>query len=235
MRTLVYADDGEARRFRRFTNAVADPSGSLVRRSSLEDVSYILTGRTLVDRNDDDDAWPGAGCVLACHHLSAIRSATCWGPCCSRCCTCSGLGVGGSARSSIGLLSLRGRARWCVVRCIHLARPDGDDHGVGRRDRSMWPILGSFLWDRAYHGISAAPLGSGDISAVRTVNGWPFGCTVTSAAVAAVLVLFPGAQAGVGSGGCRVSADRCCLCNAADGVRGDEGNLTESFPRCNGS
>jgi lipooligosaccharide transport system permease protein len=55
---------------------------------------------------------------------------------------------------------------------------------------SLWPILGGFIWSRAYFGISATPLGARDIVGGHAI--WmAVRCAVTSAAVAAVLVLFP--------------------------------------------
>ena len=58
---------------------------------------------------------------------------------------------------------------------------------------SLWPILGNFMWNRAYHGISATPLGPADIVGGHAL--WmALRCTVTSAAVAVVLVLFPDAR-----------------------------------------
>lgn len=58
---------------------------------------------------------------------------------------------------------------------------------------SMWPVLGGFLWNRGYFGISATPLGPADIVGGHAL--WmAIRCTVTSVAVAAVLVLFPDAR-----------------------------------------
>ena len=58
---------------------------------------------------------------------------------------------------------------------------------------SMWPIMGGFVWNRAYHGISATPLGPADIVGGHAL--WMFTrCVVTSAAVAVVLVCFPEAR-----------------------------------------
>lgn len=58
---------------------------------------------------------------------------------------------------------------------------------------SLWPILGGFIWSRAYFGISATPLGARDIVGGHAI--WmAVRCAVTSAAVAAVLVLFPDAR-----------------------------------------
>ena len=55
---------------------------------------------------------------------------------------------------------------------------------------SLWPILGGFIWSRGYFGISATPLGVRDIVGGHAI--WmAVRCAVTSAAVAAVLVLFP--------------------------------------------
>jgi lipooligosaccharide transport system permease protein len=58
---------------------------------------------------------------------------------------------------------------------------------------SLWPIMGGFVWQRSYHGIAATPLGAADIvgghglfMAARSV--------VASAAVGAVLALFPDAR-----------------------------------------
>ena len=59
--------------------------------------------------------------------------------------------------------------------------------------RSLWPILGGFIWNRAYFGISATPLGAADIVGGHAV--WmAVRCAATSVAVAAVLVLFPDAR-----------------------------------------
>ena len=58
---------------------------------------------------------------------------------------------------------------------------------------SLWPIMGGFLWNRAYFGISATPLGPADIVGGHAL--WMFiRCVVTGAAVAAVLVCFPEAR-----------------------------------------
>jgi lipooligosaccharide transport system permease protein len=58
---------------------------------------------------------------------------------------------------------------------------------------SLWPILGGFIWSRAYFGISATPLGASDIVGGHAI--WmAVRCAVTSAAVAAVLLLFPDAR-----------------------------------------
>lgn len=58
---------------------------------------------------------------------------------------------------------------------------------------SLWPILGGFIWSRAYFGISATPLGAKDIVGGHAL--WmAIRCTVTATAVAAVLVLFPDAR-----------------------------------------
>jgi lipooligosaccharide transport system permease protein len=58
---------------------------------------------------------------------------------------------------------------------------------------SLWPILGGFIWSRGYVGISATPLGAADIVGGHAV--WmAIRCTLTSLAVAAVLVLFPDAR-----------------------------------------
>jgi lipooligosaccharide transport system permease protein len=58
---------------------------------------------------------------------------------------------------------------------------------------SLWPILGGFIWNRAYFGISATPLGPADIVGGHAL--WMFvRCVVTSAAVAAVLVFVPDAR-----------------------------------------
>ena len=58
---------------------------------------------------------------------------------------------------------------------------------------SMWPILGGFIWNRAYFGISATPLGPNDI--VGGHGLWmAVRCLVTSAAVVAVLVFVPDAR-----------------------------------------
>jgi lipooligosaccharide transport system permease protein len=58
---------------------------------------------------------------------------------------------------------------------------------------SLWPIMGGFLWNRAYFGISATPLGPADIVGGHAL--WMFTrCVVTSAAVAVVLVCFPDAR-----------------------------------------
>jgi lipooligosaccharide transport system permease protein len=58
---------------------------------------------------------------------------------------------------------------------------------------SLWPIMGGFLWNRAYFGISATPLGPADIVGGHAL--WMFiRCVVASAAVAAVLVCFPEAR-----------------------------------------
>ncbi len=58
---------------------------------------------------------------------------------------------------------------------------------------SMWPIMGGFLWNRAYYGISATPLGPADIVGGHAL--WmATRCFVTSTAVAAVLVLVPDAR-----------------------------------------
>ena len=46
---LVYTDDGDARRRRAGRRRRARPTSVLVRRSTLEDVFLILTGRTLED------------------------------------------------------------------------------------------------------------------------------------------------------------------------------------------
>jgi lipooligosaccharide transport system permease protein len=55
---------------------------------------------------------------------------------------------------------------------------------------SLWPILGGFIWSRAYFGISATPLGPRDIVGGHAL--WmAIRCTATATAVAAVLVLFP--------------------------------------------
>jgi lipooligosaccharide transport system permease protein len=55
---------------------------------------------------------------------------------------------------------------------------------------SMWPILGGFIWNRAYFGISATPLGPADI--VGGHGLWmATRCFVTSAAVAIVLAFVP--------------------------------------------
>ena len=58
---------------------------------------------------------------------------------------------------------------------------------------SLWPILGGFIWSRAYFGISATPLGAKDIVGGHAL--WmAIRCMVTAAAVAVVLVLFPDAR-----------------------------------------
>jgi lipooligosaccharide transport system permease protein len=58
---------------------------------------------------------------------------------------------------------------------------------------SLWPILGGFIWNRAYLGISATPLGPADIVGGHAL--WmAVRCAVTSVAVAAVLMLFPEAR-----------------------------------------
>jgi lipooligosaccharide transport system permease protein len=58
---------------------------------------------------------------------------------------------------------------------------------------SLWPILGGFIWNRAYFGISATPLGPADIVGGHAL--WmAIRCAVTSVAVAAVLMLFPDAR-----------------------------------------
>jgi lipooligosaccharide transport system permease protein len=58
---------------------------------------------------------------------------------------------------------------------------------------SLWPVLGGFIWSRAYFGISATPLGASDIVGGHAL--WmAVRCTVTSLAVAVVLVLFPDAR-----------------------------------------
>jgi lipooligosaccharide transport system permease protein len=58
---------------------------------------------------------------------------------------------------------------------------------------SLWPIMGGFMWNRAYFGISATPLGPADIVGGHAL--WMFiRCVVTSAAVAVVLVCFPEAR-----------------------------------------
>jgi lipooligosaccharide transport system permease protein len=58
---------------------------------------------------------------------------------------------------------------------------------------SMWPIMGGFVWNRSYLGISATPLGPGDIVGGHAL--WmAVRCLVASAAVAVVLVLFPDAR-----------------------------------------
>ncbi len=58
---------------------------------------------------------------------------------------------------------------------------------------SLWPIMGGFVWQRSYFGISATPLGPGDIVGGHAL--WmAVRCTVASSAVALVLTLFPDAR-----------------------------------------
>jgi lipooligosaccharide transport system permease protein len=58
---------------------------------------------------------------------------------------------------------------------------------------SMWPVMGNFMWSRGYFGVAATPLGAADIVGGHAL--WMFiRCAVTSASVAAVLVLFPAAR-----------------------------------------
>jgi lipooligosaccharide transport system permease protein len=55
---------------------------------------------------------------------------------------------------------------------------------------SLWPILGGFIWTRAYFGISATPLGAKDIVGGHAL--WmAVRCMATSSAVALVLAVFP--------------------------------------------
>ena len=55
---------------------------------------------------------------------------------------------------------------------------------------SLWPIMGGFIWKRSYYGISATPLGPGDIVGGHAL--WmALRCIVASTGVALVLVLFP--------------------------------------------
>jgi lipooligosaccharide transport system permease protein len=55
---------------------------------------------------------------------------------------------------------------------------------------SMWPILGGFIWNRAYFGISATPLGPTDIVGGHAL--WmAVRCFVTGATVAVVLAFVP--------------------------------------------
>jgi len=58
---------------------------------------------------------------------------------------------------------------------------------------SLWPIMGNFVWSRGYFGVAATPLGAADIVGGHAL--WmAVRCAVTSACVAAVLVLFPAAR-----------------------------------------
>ena len=58
---------------------------------------------------------------------------------------------------------------------------------------SLYPTLDGFIWSRAYFGIAATPLGPADIVGGHVL--WmTLRCTVTSLAVALVLVLFPDAR-----------------------------------------
>jgi lipooligosaccharide transport system permease protein len=58
---------------------------------------------------------------------------------------------------------------------------------------SMWPVMGNFMWSRGYFGVAATPLGAADIVGGHAL--WmAVRCAVTSASVAAVLVLFPAAR-----------------------------------------
>ncbi len=59
---------------------------------------------------------------------------------------------------------------------------------------SLWPVMGGFIWTRSYFGISATPLGPGDIVGGHAL--WMAArCAVASAAVAVILVLVPEARA----------------------------------------
>jgi lipooligosaccharide transport system permease protein len=58
---------------------------------------------------------------------------------------------------------------------------------------SMWPVMGGFIWNRAYFGISATPLGPADIVGGHAL--WmATRCFVTSTAVAVVLAFVPDAR-----------------------------------------
>ena len=58
---------------------------------------------------------------------------------------------------------------------------------------SLWPILGGFIWNRAYHGISATPLGPTDLVGGHAL--WmATRCAVTSTAVVVALMLVPDAR-----------------------------------------
>lgn len=58
---------------------------------------------------------------------------------------------------------------------------------------SLWPIMGGFVWQRSYFGISATPLGPGDIVGGHAL--WmALRCVVASTAVAIVLTLFSDAR-----------------------------------------
>ncbi len=60
-------------------------------------------------------------------------------------------------------------------------------------NESLWPIMGGFVWQRSYFGISATPLGPADIVGGHAL--WmAVRCAATSSAVALVLALFPEAR-----------------------------------------
>jgi lipooligosaccharide transport system permease protein len=60
-------------------------------------------------------------------------------------------------------------------------------------NESLWPIMGGFVWQRSYFGISATPLGSGDIVGGHAL--WmAVRCVVASSAVAIAVTLFSDAR-----------------------------------------
>ncbi len=60
-------------------------------------------------------------------------------------------------------------------------------------NESLWPIMGGFVWQRSYFGISATPLGPADIVGGHAL--WiTVRCAATSSAVAFVLAFFPEAR-----------------------------------------
>ncbi|MEA3184503.1 MAG: lipooligosaccharide transport system permease protein [Ilumatobacteraceae bacterium] len=60
-------------------------------------------------------------------------------------------------------------------------------------NESLWPIMGGFIWQRSYYGISATPLGPADIVGGHAL--WMAArCTVAASCVAVVLAFFPDAR-----------------------------------------
>ena len=160
-RMLVYADDGEAALAAVHARG-AQPESALVRRS-------LARGRVPAPHRSHagrltwrwHDTLPRSRVVV---WQLARRTAAIWRSqprsrrSCSRCCTCSAMGVGVGA-----LVDQTARRPRCSAASSYFAfiAPGllATTAMMVASSEATWPVLDGFKWTRAYHAMAATPLG----------------------------------------------------------------------------